>query len=113
MDITDYLQNQSGTEQYTILANRIVNASERYRIERNAEQTRAQLQSISDHSVDATPGSIPHRGCVCHLSDYCLFVSRTNPLLRAGYIMWDSTQNGRPLSLYLIEMGPHLRVLIE
>ncbi len=51
--VTDYLQKESGSDQYTILANRIVNAVERYRIKRGAEQTRTQLQAISEHSADA------------------------------------------------------------
>jgi len=51
--VTDYLQKESGSDQYTILANRIVNAVERYRIERGAEQTRTQLQAISENSADA------------------------------------------------------------
>jgi PAS domain S-box-containing protein len=51
--VTDYLQKESGSDQFTILANRIVNAVERCRIERGAEQTRAQLQAISEHSADA------------------------------------------------------------
>ncbi len=51
--VTDYLQKESGTDQYTILANRIRNAVERYWAEREAEHTRAQLQAIADNSADA------------------------------------------------------------
>ncbi|MFC7009395.1 PAS domain S-box protein [Halalkalicoccus salilacus] len=46
--VTDYLQKESGTDQYTILANRVRNAVERYRIEREVEHTRAQLKAIAD-----------------------------------------------------------------
>lgn len=51
--VTDYLQKGSGTDQYTILANRIANAVERNRLEREASQTRTQLEAISEHSADA------------------------------------------------------------
>lgn len=51
--VTDYLQKERGTDQYTILANRVVNAVERYRIEREADQTRKQFQAISENSKDA------------------------------------------------------------
>ena len=51
--VTDYLQKEGGTDQYTILANRVVNAAERYRIQRDATRTRKQLQAISEHSADA------------------------------------------------------------
>lgn len=46
--VTDYLQKESGTDQYTILANRVRNAVERYWIEREVEHTRAQLKAIAD-----------------------------------------------------------------
>lgn len=46
--VTDYLQKESGSDQYTILANRVRNAVERYRIEREAEHTRTQLESITN-----------------------------------------------------------------
>lgn len=51
--VTDYLQKESGTDQYTILANRVENAVERYRAECEAAQTRTQLRAISENSTDA------------------------------------------------------------
>ena len=51
--VTDYLQKGGGTEQYEILANRIVDAVEKCRIEREADRTRAHLRAITDHSMDA------------------------------------------------------------
>jgi PAS domain S-box-containing protein len=51
--VTDYLQKGAGTEQYELLANRVVNAVERYRAQREATQTRERLQAITDNSVDA------------------------------------------------------------
>jgi PAS domain S-box-containing protein len=51
--VTDYLQKEGGTDQYAILANRVVNAVERYRAERQAAETRSQLRAISENSSDA------------------------------------------------------------
>ena len=51
--VTDYLQKSGGVEQYEILANRIVKASEKRRVEREAEQTRANLEAVTSHSRDA------------------------------------------------------------
>jgi PAS domain S-box-containing protein len=51
--VTDYLQKESGTDHFSILVNRIVNAVERYRIESEAQQTRSQLEAISENSSDA------------------------------------------------------------
>jgi len=51
--VTDYLQKAGGTEQYEILANRIVEAVEKRRLEREAERTQAHLQAITAHSMDA------------------------------------------------------------
>ncbi|MGQ3327678.1 PAS domain S-box protein [Halorubrum sp. FL23] len=51
--VTDYLQKGGGTEQYEILANRVVGAAEKRRIEREADRTRSHLQAITDHSMDA------------------------------------------------------------
>jgi PAS domain S-box-containing protein len=50
--VTDYLQKAGGTDQYTILANRVTNAVERFRIERRANRTRTQLQAVLDNSAD-------------------------------------------------------------
>jgi len=48
-------QKGGGTEQYEILANRIVDAAEKRRIEREADRTQAHLRAITDHSMDAIP----------------------------------------------------------
>jgi PAS domain S-box-containing protein len=50
--VTDYLQKEGGTDQYAILANRIVNVAERYHLEQQAERTRTQLKAISENSSD-------------------------------------------------------------
>ena len=51
--VTDYLQKSGGTEQYEILANRIVDAVMKRRAEREAERTRTHLRAITDNSMDA------------------------------------------------------------
>jgi len=51
--VTDYLQKSGGTDQYTVLANRVQNAAEKFITEREAEQTRQRLQAITDNSADA------------------------------------------------------------
>ncbi len=51
--VTDYLQKEGGTDQYAILANRVQNAVERNRFERQADRTLTQLEAISEHSADA------------------------------------------------------------
>lgn len=59
--VTDYLQKEAGTSQYTVLANRISNAVEQYRgrlerqqrSERQAHQSDALLDLIADDAVTA------------------------------------------------------------
>jgi PAS domain S-box-containing protein len=51
--VTDYLQKQSGTDQYTVLANRIGNLVEKYRAEQEAERIRSRLEAITTNSNDA------------------------------------------------------------
>ena len=49
---TDYLRKRSGSEQYELLANRILNAVEQDRARQTAERTRRRLREIADSSVD-------------------------------------------------------------
>ncbi|GAB7013074.1 PAS domain S-box protein [Halolamina salina] len=51
--VTDYLQKESGSGQYAVLANRIANAVESDRTEQEAERTRTQFRAITEHSADA------------------------------------------------------------
>ncbi|MFP4591495.1 MAG: PAS domain S-box protein [Halobacteriales archaeon] len=51
--VTDYIQKEGGSEQFTVLANRVRNAVEGYRAEREAERTLTQLEAISANSADA------------------------------------------------------------
>jgi PAS domain S-box-containing protein len=50
--VTDYLQKEGGTDQYTVLANRITNVVDRRRAEQAAERTRTQLEAIGENAVD-------------------------------------------------------------
>ncbi|EMA31919.1 PAS domain S-box protein [Haloarcula japonica] len=49
--VTDYLQKEGGTDQYAILANRITNAVEHYRVQQRVERSEQRLREI----VDALP----------------------------------------------------------
>jgi PAS domain S-box-containing protein len=51
--VTDYLQKETGTDQYTVLANRIVNAVEGWRSERPLEESKRRYQSLVEKSHDA------------------------------------------------------------
>ena len=50
--VTDYLQKETGTEQYEVLANRIKNTVQQYRAVKEVEDTREFYQRILDHSSD-------------------------------------------------------------
>lgn len=50
--VTEYLQKGSATSQYTVLANRILNAVEQYRARREAEETQQRLREIAENVTD-------------------------------------------------------------
>lgn len=50
--VTDYLQKESGTSQFTILANRIRNAVEQRRTRQEVEQTRRRLTEVTENIPD-------------------------------------------------------------
>ncbi|MXV62468.1 response regulator [Natronorubrum sp. JWXQ-INN-674] len=50
--VTDYLQKEVGTGQYDVLANRITNAVEQRRTERNANRLRQRLQELTENLHD-------------------------------------------------------------
>jgi PAS domain S-box-containing protein len=50
MGVTDYLQKESGTDQYTVLANRITNAVDYYRSQQALEASEIRLSLLVDHS---------------------------------------------------------------
>jgi PAS domain S-box-containing protein len=50
--VTDYLQKASGTDQYTVLANRIENAVEHHRSQRAVEATEEKLLQLAERTDD-------------------------------------------------------------
>jgi PAS domain S-box-containing protein len=50
--VTDYLQKEGGTDQYTVLANRIRNGVERFRANREAARTHRFLEKVLEHATD-------------------------------------------------------------
>ncbi|NEU56487.1 PAS domain-containing protein [Halorussus sp. MSC15.2] len=51
--VTDYLQKETGTDQYAVLANRVGNAVAQYRAEREAEEADEQIRRIFERITDA------------------------------------------------------------
>jgi len=51
--VTDYLQKQSSTDHYKLLANRIANAVDQYRAEQSVERTRRRFQTLVEEATDA------------------------------------------------------------
>jgi len=51
--VTDYLQKETGTQQYEVLANRVENAVSQYRAEQEAEQADEQIRRIFERITDA------------------------------------------------------------
>ncbi|MFB6300225.1 MAG: response regulator [Halobacteriales archaeon] len=50
--VTDYLQKEVGTDQYTVLANRIENAAAQYRAEKHVKRTQDRFRKLIQHSTD-------------------------------------------------------------
>lgn len=50
--VTDYLQKESGTSQYEVLANRIKNVVEQYRSKEAVAETEARLRTIAENTND-------------------------------------------------------------
>lgn len=50
--VSDYLQKEAGTSQFTVLANRISNVVSQYQIEQEIEQTQTYFSTILEHSSD-------------------------------------------------------------
>lgn len=68
--VDDYLQKQPGTEQYTLLANRIRNAVEKYRSGREAARTKRFFSSLIEHATDVIPVIAPD-GTIKYVSPSC------------------------------------------
>lgn len=50
--VTDYLQKETGSDQYTVLANRIENAVSQFRAQEELEETTKFYRTVLDHSSD-------------------------------------------------------------
>jgi PAS domain S-box-containing protein len=50
--VTDYLQKGSGTDQYTLLANRLINAVEKRDAKKEARATTRRFETLLEHSAD-------------------------------------------------------------
>ncbi|MES3516426.1 MAG: PAS domain S-box protein [Natronomonas sp.] len=64
--VTDYFE-KGGSEQYAVLANRIVNAVERYRARQEADQTRRWYQTLFENAVD-TVAVLDDEGRIKHVT---------------------------------------------
>jgi PAS domain S-box-containing protein len=51
--VTEYMQKDSGNDQYEVLANRIINSVERYRAKRSADAARRRFKAIFERAFDA------------------------------------------------------------
>ncbi|WP_162224308.1 response regulator [Halorussus salinus] len=51
--VTEYMQKETGTDQYAVLANRILNAVDRYRAEQQLEEERTRFQAVFEQASDA------------------------------------------------------------
>lgn len=49
---SEYLQKESGSEQYSVLANRIINTVEKYRAQRTVERRERRFHALLKHSPD-------------------------------------------------------------
>ncbi len=65
--VDDYLQKAAGTEQYTLLANRISNAVAQHRSRQEAARTRRFFSTLIEHSTDVIPVIDPE-GTITYLS---------------------------------------------
>lgn len=50
--VSDYMQKEGGTDQYTVLANRIINLVDRSRARQLAARTRRRLEELTESSTD-------------------------------------------------------------
>ncbi|PSP66974.1 hypothetical protein BRC85_07775 [Halobacteriales archaeon QS_1_69_70] len=73
--VTDYLQKDSGTEQYAILRNRVVNAVDRHRVDRESQRMRERMElalEVTDSvifEVDPDTGDLRSQGAMGEVFD--------------------------------------------
>jgi PAS domain S-box-containing protein len=83
--VTDYVQKQTGTEQYRLLAQRISNAVERVRALEQAAETQDRIEAILEAAPDAILVSIDDRVVYANPAAAGLFdVESTDALLDVG-----------------------------
>ena len=73
--VTDYLQKDSGTEQYAILRNRVVNAVDRHRVDRESQRMRERMElalEVTDSvifEIDPETGDLRTHGAMGEVFD--------------------------------------------
>ena len=73
--VTDYLQKDTGTEQYAILRNRVVNAVDRHRVDRESQRMRERMElalEVTDSvifEVDPDTGDLRSHGAMGEVFD--------------------------------------------
>ncbi|MCU4925592.1 response regulator [Halobacteria archaeon AArc-dxtr1] len=69
--VTDYLQKETGTDQYTVLANRIHNVVERYRAEKRGKARERQLTALHQTTRTALAAESVERVCEIGVEAAC------------------------------------------
>jgi PAS domain S-box-containing protein len=85
--VTDYVRKQSGTDQFEVLANRIITAVEKSRAEAEARETNERLRNLFERITDAFV-SLDEDWRVTHLNSAAeeLFGREESPLM--GEVFW-------------------------
>lgn len=81
--VDDYLQKSPGTDQFTLLANRISNAVEKRRSSLEAAHTRRFYSKLIEHTTDVIP-VIDSDGVVTYLSPSCEWILGYDPAEMVG-----------------------------
>ncbi|SMO67528.1 PAS domain-containing protein [Halorubrum cibi] len=86
--VTDYLQKEGGTDQYTLLANRIENAVERYRSQRAVERGKRRFEAIFDNTYQFT-GLLDPDGTILEANEAALSFADTERDAVVGDPLWE------------------------
>ncbi|ELZ44886.1 multi-sensor signal transduction histidine kinase [Halorubrum californiense DSM 19288] len=100
--VTDYLQKRGGTERYERLANRVVEAVEKRRAERDAEQAVEQFRAVAEGASDAIISI-----------DADSVIRFANPAVESVFGYEPSELEGEPLTTLMPERhrDPHLEAV--
>jgi len=88
--VTDYLQKETGSEQYALLANRVANAVDQYRASRrasNLDRIRGLLQDVNQTLVRTADRSLVERRV-------CEIIADADPYLLASIVEAEPTASG-------------------